>query len=51
METRLIREALFAQLHADLDALLGRVEALPEKVSKLETSMQETTVAITIVST
>ncbi|MEO8924493.1 MAG: hypothetical protein ABI330_16955 [Caldimonas sp.] len=46
METRLIREALFAQLHADLDDLLGRVESLPEKVSKLETSLQVTTTAL-----
>lgn len=47
MEPRFTREALFAQLHADLDDLLGRIESLPEKVSKIETSMQATTTALT----
>ena len=47
IEPRFTREALFAQLHTDLDDLLGRIESLPEKVSKIETSMQATTAALT----
>ena len=46
MEPRFTREVLFAQLHADLDDLLRRIEALPETVSKIETSMQATTAAL-----
>ena len=46
MESRFTREALFAQLHADLDDLLGRVESLPAKVAAVETSMQTTTAAL-----
>ena len=46
MEPRFTREVLFAQLHADLDDLLRRMEALPETVSKIETSMQATTAAL-----
>lgn len=46
MEPRFVREALFAQLHADLDDLLRRIESLPGAVSKLEMSMQATTGAL-----
>ncbi len=46
MESRFTREALFAQLHADLDDLLGRVESLLPKVAAVETSMQTTTAAL-----
>ena len=46
MGARFTREALFAQLHADLDDLLGRIESLPDKVARIETSMQATTAAL-----
>ena len=46
METRFTREALFAQLHSDLDDLLRRIESLPQTVSKVESSMQATTAAL-----
>ena len=46
MEPRFSREALFAQLHADLDDLLERVESLPEKIAAVETSMQASTTAL-----
>ncbi len=46
MEPRFTRESLFAQLHADLDELLERVESLPEKIAAIETSMQASTTAL-----
>ena len=45
MESRFTREALFAQLHADLDDLLGRSSRC-RQVAAVETSMQTTTAAL-----
>ena len=46
MESRFTRESLFAQLHADLDDLLDRVEPLPKKIAAVETSLQASTKAL-----
>lgn len=46
MDPRFNREALFAQLHADLDDLLSRVESLPATIAAVDESMQASTSAL-----